>query len=427
MNLFDFYKRESTASGVNILVMASISGISNGALLAIITLAAKTASQAGAGIQIRYFILFVISLLLFISGKRYALKQAIVVSETLIKKVRMRISNKIRQSELIFLRILINHTSIRESPRHQFYITVCPYYYQRLPICHYTGVLFDIYRLVIKTGARYYVGAIAAATLIYFIYRREVIILLIVTTEKETELFDSLSHVINGFKELKVNWRKSNDTFFHFREISDTTEEIKVKTGFSFVTDFVFSQTFFYVLIATLVFLLPALTSIYSEVVVKLVMAVLFIVAPLEMVIGAIPSFAKASVAVDNLYKLEEKIDAFGGIIPETEHIPPTPIVSFQEIRMDKATFSYLGKEDRVLFYLGPIDISIKRGEIVFLVGGNGCGKSTLLKLLTGLYYPLSGVLRLDGEVLSKPTYIPYRELFSIIFTDFHLLISYMV
>ncbi len=422
MNLFDFYKRESATSGVNILVMASISGISNGALLAIITLAAKTASQAGAGIQIRYFILFVISLLLFISGKRYALKQAIVVSETLVKKVRLRISNKIRQSELIFFENLDKsyvYTRITQdtnfiSQSALIIINACQSAIILVFCLIYIGWLSKL-ALVIT------IGAVAAATLIYFIYRREVIKLLEVTTEKETELFESLSHVINGFKELKVNRRKSNDAFFHFREISDTTEEIKIKTGFSFVTDFVFSQTFFYVLIATLVFLLPALTSIYSEVVVKLVMAVLFIVAPLEMVIGAIPSFAKASVAVDNLYKLEEKIDAFGGIIPETEHIPPTPIVSFQEIRMDKATFSYLGKEDRVLFYLGPIDISIKRGEIVFLVGGNGCGKSTLLKLLTGLYYPLSGVLRLDGEVLSKPTYIPYRELFSIIFTDFHL------
>ena len=422
MNLFDFYKRESTTSGVNILVMASISGISNGALLAIITLAAKTASQAGAGIQIRYFVLFVISLLLFISGKRYALKQAIVVSETLIKKVRLRISNKIRQSELIFFENLDKsyvYTRITQdtnfiSQSALIIINACQSAIILVFCLIYIGWLSKL-ALVIT------IGAVAAATLIYFIYRREVIKLLEVTTEKETELFESLSHVINGFKELKVNWRKSNDTFFHFREISDTTEEIKVKTGFSFVTDFVFSQTFFYVLIATLVFLLPSLTSIYSEVVVKLVMAVLFIVAPLEMVIGAIPSFAKASVAVDNLYKLEEKIDAFGGVVPEAEYMPPTPIDSFREIRLDKATFSYLGKEDRVLFYLGPIDLSIKRGEIVFLVGGNGCGKSTLLKLLTGLYYPLSGVLRLDGEVLSKPTYIPYRELFAIIFTDFHL------
>ena len=282
MNLFDFYKRESTASGVNILVMASISGISNGALLAIITLAAKTASQAGAGIQIRYFILFVISLLLFISGKRYALKQAIIVSETLIKKVRSRISNKIRQSELIFFENLDKsyvYTRITQdtnfiSQSALIIINACQSAIILVFCLIYIGWVSRL-ALVIT------VGAIAAATLIYFIYRREVIKLLKVTTEKETELFDSLSHVINGFKELKVNWRKSNDAFFHFREISDTTEEIKVKTGFSFVTDFVFSQTFFYVLIATLVFLLPSLTSVYYEVVVKLVMAVLFIVAPL--------------------------------------------------------------------------------------------------------------------------------------------------
>ena len=60
------------------------------------------------------------------------------------------------------------------------------------------------------------VGAIAAATLIYFIYRREVIKLLKVTTEKETELFDSLSHVINGFKELKSKLEEKQRYVFPF-------------------------------------------------------------------------------------------------------------------------------------------------------------------------------------------------------------------
>ena len=60
-------------------------------------------------------------------------------------------------------------------------------------------------------------------------------------------------------------------------------------------------------------------------------------------------------------------------------------------------------------------------GDIVFTVGGNGSGKSTLLKLLCGLYYPLRGSIAINGKNVDRDLYPDYRELFSIIFTDFHL------
>lgn len=54
-------------------------------------------------------------------------------------------------------------------------------------------------------------------------------------------------------------------------------------------------------------------------------------------------------------------------------------------------------------------------------MGGNGSGKSTLLKLLTGLYRPASGELRVNGQSLLPVQYHRYRNQFSIVFTDFHL------
>ena len=50
---------------------------------------------------------------------------------------------------------------------------------------------------------------------------------------------------------------------------------------------------------------------------------------------------------------------------------------------------------------LKGVDFTIKRGKVTALFGENGAGKSTLMKIMSGVEKPTSGVLELDGEVLS--------------------------
>ncbi|MGH9568731.1 MAG: ATP-binding cassette domain-containing protein, partial [Candidatus Angelobacter sp.] len=80
----------------------------------------------------------------------------------------------------------------------------------------------------------------------------------------------------------------------------------------------------------------------------------------------------------------------------------------------------YREKEDTD-FVLGPLDLSFRPGEIVFITGGNGCGKTTLVKLLTGLYVPESGHIVFDGEPVDHGNRELYSQHFSVIFSDFYL------
>lgn len=50
---------------------------------------------------------------------------------------------------------------------------------------------------------------------------------------------------------------------------------------------------------------------------------------------------------------------------------------------------------------LKGIDVNIKKGEVIGLVGQNGCGKSTLLKLMTRIIYPDQGSITVNGKVSS--------------------------
>ena len=82
-------------------------------------------------------------------------------------------------------------------------------------------------------------------------------------------------------------------------------------------------------------------------------------------------------------------------------------------------THTYRRENEEESFLLGPIDLALRPGELVFLVGGNGSGKTTLAKLILGLYAPEAGEVRLAGEAIGDDNREQYREHFSAVFSDF--------
>lgn len=53
------------------------------------------------------------------------------------------------------------------------------------------------------------------------------------------------------------------------------------------------------------------------------------------------------------------------------------------------------------LVAMAEVDFSLRKGEVLGIIGPNGAGKSTLLNIITGLYVPSSGEVRLEGELLN--------------------------
>lgn len=72
-------------------------------------------------------------------------------------------------------------------------------------------------------------------------------------------------------------------------------------------------------------------------------------------------------------------------------------------------------------FRVGPVNLSIEPGEILFIVGENGCGKTSLIKLLLGLYTPQRGEVRLNGKAVGPEGLDDYRQLFTTVFADYYL------
>jgi len=85
-------------------------------------------------------------------------------------------------------------------------------------------------------------------------------------------------------------------------------------------------------------------------------------------------------------------------------------------IRFEAVSFTYPGASQAAL---RSIDLHIKPGESLALVGENGSGKTTLIKLLTRLYHPDQGRILLDGMDLKDWDEDALRQRIGVIFQDF--------
>ncbi|AST70119.1 multidrug ABC transporter permease/ATP-binding protein [Kosakonia cowanii] len=136
-------------------------------------------------------------------------------------------------------------------------------------------------------------------------------------------------------------------------------------------------------------------------------LTLLFLRTPLLSAVGALPTLLTAQVAFRKLKQF--------ALAPYRPEFPrPQAFPGWQTLELRNVTFKYQDND----FAIGPINMTLKRGELVFLIGGNGSGKSTLAMLLTGLYQPLSGEILLDGKPMAQDKPEDYRKLFSAVFTD---------
>lgn len=416
--LIEFFIRETESPWRSILFMATISGIANGILLAVINASAGTTSPLF--LDLRYLAIFMLAFALFYYTKKQSMTQSTVIVEQVLRAVRVRITDKIRSTsliefegigrEVVYNRLTQETTTISQAA--PVLINAC----QAAIMLVFAGAY-----ILLLSEAALWISAlfITGGMIMYLAHRKQVAEELRAADRKEREFLVMLNQVMEGFKEIKLNRRKSDDLYAHFNVIADESERLRIRTGILYVTDFMFSQVAFYLLLACLIFLMPQFSQTSASTAVKLTASILFIMRPLETLISSIPFFAKANLAALNLRELEVRLDASHDILsPETAVKLPE---SFSAITFEDVMFSYTDRDGRQLFSVGPINEEIRQGEVLFVVGGNGSGKSTFLKLLTGLYVPRSGSIRINGIVLDRDSIASYREQFAIVFSDFFL------
>jgi len=420
--LLDLFKKESDLPKAPIITTGIASGIASSVILAAI-------NQAAQGIAsyedvTRPFFLFLIALVLFIYTRKHSLAQATLVVEEAIRKLRLRVADKIRHSELKFIEGLgkgeiYSHLTQDANLVSQSGLTLISSLQALIVLFFcllYIVTLSPLGFILILTG-------LVIGTILYIQHFTYVSAEILTSIEKETAFFDQLNHILDGFKETRLNHAKSTAVFKQLEKISLETEQIKVNTGIKFVTNIMFSRVFSYIMLGAIVFIIPLFNPEHHQVVITVTATMLFIMAPIETIAGAIPVIARANVAVTNIVVLEKMLDNVS-TLSETQHRSKQKqqqLENFDVIDLKAIQYQYTDVFGQPLFQLGSLDLTIKRNEIVYIIGGNGSGKSTLLKLLAGLYQPQLGKIQVDSELINKTNLTAYHELFSVVFADFHL------
>lgn len=233
--------------------------------------------------------------------------------------------------------------------------------------------------------------------------------------ETEDSLYRDYESFIDGHKELALNRSRARELFEgDYDRHSRTYRSHIIRSDTFHLSAVNWSNIMMLGAIGVAFFLANGLGWANTNVAATYSLTLLFLRTPLIQAVGALPTLLNAQVAFRKLESLNlaEYQPGFG----ET-----SPSLDWETIELRGVTYQYPDANGEG-FSVGPIDLTLRRGELVFLIGGNGSGKSTLARLLTGLYRPRQGEVLVDGKPLAtEDDWQQFRQRFSTVFTDFHL------
>lgn len=234
----------------------------------------------------------------------------------------------------------------------------------------------------------------------------------------ESILFGKVADLFAGIKEVRM-WSRRSDAFkVAFIDASENKAEIGKNAQAMISRQMIMGITAFYILLAIIVFIVPVYSDSIDTDVAKISTAVLFMIGPISVIVQSMSILGMAEQSATRMMELSKDLEAIREPIADEGM---TFEDKFDRVTFDDVSFTYPNRDPRHGFALGPINLSVKRGELLFITGGNGAGKSTLIKLLTGLYQPTSGKIKINDIQLGPQSLSAYRNLIATVFSDSHL------
>lgn len=258
---------------------------------------------------------------------------------------------------------------------------------------------------------------IIVVALTYFLVMNKMMPLVHKLRKHNEVYFKLVEDVTKGFKGLKLSSQRNDNLMDKFLTPNrESAKKLDFSVNFVFLSINLISQYGLYLIIAAILFLLPGLNILKTEDVITYVMILMFISGPINNLINMQAVYTRLFVGKNRISKFLSDFEI--EIENNTElEIANDKITDFDKIAFENIHFRYQNDSFENSFELGPVNLSVNKGEMIFIVGGNGSGKSTFINILTGLYKPTEGNIKLDNlKIDNKNGKI--QDLISAVFTD---------
>ena len=238
--------------------------------------------------------------------------------------------------------------------------------------------------------------------------------------ESLVELIKHFRSLIDGNKELKLH-RQRRDEFFT-GDLEATAQavarhRVAATTAYSIAGNW--GEILIFLMIGLLLFVFIPRQGLDSHVATGYLIAILYMISPMHFILTTFSVVGQAEVSINKVDELKLSLEAR---LNETPATPESDKVAlWNRIELRGTTHSYHREKENCVFTLGPVNLSLTPGEMLFVTGGNGSGKTTLVKLIAGLYIPEEGSVFLEGNEVTDANRDPYRQHFSVVFSDFFL------
>jgi putative ATP-binding cassette transporter len=418
MRLFHTVVHEIPENLKSLLLMNILSAV---AVTSIIGLVSAAVQAAAAGrISGRLLVMFAITVTLFHITHIYALVTASQDTERLIHKLRIRLFDLVRRTDLVTID-RIGHANLQGVLTQDTQILA-----QVLPM-----LVFGFQQVVMLLFLAVYLAwlsplacilAFGLAGLVVAVrFRRASVLRTFMQSAEASErrVFNGLTELLHGFKEVRMSGPRADGVTGALAEASHASRTTNALLKAQWGRNFAVIESMLYLLIGLMVFVVPLFVPGYHAVILPATLAVMFISGPVWTVSFIAPLVTQAELALENIEKMQERLGAAAeaAVCETTGTLGKDP----DSIALADATLSYRDQEGLPLFTVGPITAEFHAGQITLITGGNGSGKSTLLRMLTGLIPLDAGCILADFVPLVTGQMQDYRDRISAIFSDYHL------
>ncbi|GAB4518962.1 MAG: cyclic peptide export ABC transporter [Roseibium sp.] len=420
MALVDFLKRADSQQLRRMWLLTLVAGCANAGLIVVVTNVAETVAGAGSPGPLAWAA-FLGAFGVYYLANQFALIRSMTIIEDLLNRIRLDIADKLRKSELLVVDRLDRGRLYNLVAKETNHLSVTfPLIVDAVQ--QITLLLVALLYLLYLSPAAFlvFLATVGAGVMGYRVIDGRYRDILRLVERMQAKMLDAILDIIHGSKELRMNTRRSEAVAAAYRKKSIILERLLVRSVEHWVSLIMLGSVTMFAMLGVVAFAFPDYVAGHKATIFQLVPVLLFCMGTLGKTVAQSPMFMRAEVGLQSILAIDRELSEGSSTTPDDARKYARSYVDFSTISFNAIRFSY-NAGDPEAYVVGPLNLSVRRGEVIFLVGGNGSGKSTALRMMTGLFPVQSGWIGVDEAPVAGKLVAGYRELISSVFVDFHL------